>query len=158
MDVVTQKFIEDEIKHAHERRRRERKEQEEKYRETMWALEGRISKATFRVTDVRQALRDHIYNKPEGPWSVHVRLWDGHDAEYSLPGFNWAEDYVTGLVNKYHSNELKRMFPTSTGWRWKKMNDNAHSHQFQHIAVDIPSPPEPDLIDMSTPCPFGLSS
>ena len=59
-----------------------------------------------------------IQSNPKGPWRVMYRLWDNSTTGLSMPNAAGEEpfrcEFVKRMVNKYHSDMLKKTFPTAT--------------------------------------------
>ncbi len=60
-----------------------------------------------------------ITANPKGPWRVLYRLWD-NGTGLGIPNSGaagegpFASDFIKRMVNKYHSDMLKKTFPTAT--------------------------------------------
>lgn len=65
------------------------------------------------------------------------------------------QEFIERTFEKYHLAKLKSMFPAMLEY---SLSCGTNHYTISSINVILQYPTEPDLLDVSNPCPFGLDS
>jgi hypothetical protein len=121
MPSVTNEWIVAECRKSINKIDRARQLYLDKHKVTLAAAEERIMDCRITVPpneSIMTPLSRHIMTNPKGPWRVQYQLWDGTSMGMSVPQPEgeqiYACEFVKRMVNKYHSDMLKKTFPTAT--------------------------------------------
>lgn len=155
MKPITNNWIWQQIQKEQVRRR----EFEQTHKDVYQKIETTISSGRLVIPDLEQAMQTQLgaYKQEEFHFTVQFVC----DSLFLFPESlamsgtmaNQRVEFVVRMFEKYHLKTLKDMFPTMV--RHHVMM--GHREQSIHgIQVILPIPPEPDLLDVSMPCPFGL--
>lgn len=155
MKPITNNWIWQQIQKEQTRRR----EFEQAHKDVFQKIETTISNGRFVVPDLEQVIQTQLgaYKQPEFHFNVHLVC----DSQFSFPESlamsgtmaNQRVEFVVRMFEKYHLKTLKEMFPTMIRYH---IGLGDRQRTIDWIQVILPIPSEPDLLDVSCPCPFGL--